>query len=101
MKDVILEYIRDEYIDEDDDDDIVLDENTPLITSGLVDSFSLVSLKRFLESRYEITGKPLASSCSDEVEPIEPASSTVTTDSSPPEQSGSLQCTSQSWRIAL
>lgn len=54
MKDVILGYIRDEYIDEDDDDEIELDEHTPLITSGLVDSFSMVSLRRFLEKRYEI-----------------------------------------------
>lgn len=56
MKSAILDYIRDEYMDEDDDDDAIeLDENTPLITSGLIDSFSMVSLKRFLEKRYEIT----------------------------------------------
>lgn len=55
MKTVILDYIRDEYMDEDDDEGIELDENTPLITSGLIDSFSMVSLKRFLEKRYEIT----------------------------------------------
>jgi len=55
MKETILDYIRNEYVDEDDDEDIELDENTPLITSGLVDSFSMVSLKRFLEKRYEIT----------------------------------------------
>ena len=54
MKDVILEYIRNEYL-EDDDDDIDLDENTPLISSGIVDSFSMVSLKRFLEKKYSIS----------------------------------------------
>ena len=55
MKDVILAYIRDEYLDEDDDDDVELDENTPLISSGIVDSFSMVSLKRFLEKKYAIS----------------------------------------------
>ncbi len=55
MKDVILEYVRNEYLDEDDDDDIELNENTPLISSGIVDSFSMVSLKRFLEKKYDIT----------------------------------------------
>ena len=54
MKDVILAYIRDEYLD-DDDDDVELTENTPLISSGIVDSFSMVSLKRFLEKKYDIS----------------------------------------------
>ena len=52
MKDVILEYIRKEYLDEDDDTPV--DEHTPLISSGIVDSFSMVSLKRFLEKKYAI-----------------------------------------------
>lgn len=55
MKDVILDYIKNEYIDEDEADEIALDENTPLITSGIVDSFSMVSLKRFLEKKYGIS----------------------------------------------
>ena len=55
MKDMILEYIRNEYLDDEDDDDIELDENTPLISSGIVDSFSMVSLKRFLETKYEVS----------------------------------------------
>ena len=54
MKDVILEYVKNEYLDEDEADEIGLDENTPLITSGIVDSFSMVSLKRFLEKKYGI-----------------------------------------------
>ena len=52
MEEVILEYIRNEYLEEDDEDD--LDVNTQLISSGIVDSFSMVSLKRFLEKKYEI-----------------------------------------------
>ena len=55
MEDLILDYIRNEYLDDDDDEDTELDVNTPLITSGIVDSFSLVSLKRFLETKCEIT----------------------------------------------
>ena len=55
MEDLILDYIKNEYLDDDDDDDTELDVNTPLITSGIVDSFSLVSLKRFLETKYEVT----------------------------------------------
>jgi len=54
MEAVILEYIRNEYL-EDDDEDTELDENTPLISSGIVDSFSMVSLKRFLEKKYNIS----------------------------------------------
>jgi acyl carrier protein len=55
MKDMILEYIKNEYIDEDEVDEIKLDEHTPLISSGIVDSFSMVSLKRFLEKKYAIS----------------------------------------------
>jgi acyl carrier protein/D-alanine--poly(phosphoribitol) ligase subunit 2 len=55
MKDVILDYIRNEYLDEEDAEDMDLDENTPLISSGIVDSFSMVSLKRFLEKKYGVT----------------------------------------------
>jgi acyl carrier protein len=51
MKEVILEYVIEEYAE--DDDDVTFD--TPLISGGLVDSFSMVSLKRFLEVRYKIS----------------------------------------------
>lgn len=52
MKEIVLEYIVDEYLDEDDEDEVSYD--SPLISSGIVDSFSMVSLKRFLENRYKI-----------------------------------------------
>lgn len=52
LKDVILEYIQDEYLDEDSGSEINCD--SPLISSGIVDSFSMVSLKRFLETRFKI-----------------------------------------------
>jgi len=51
LKDVILEYVKEEYGSEDDE----INFKTPLISGGLVDSFSMVSLKRFLEVRYKIS----------------------------------------------
>jgi acyl carrier protein len=54
MKDAILDYVKNEYLDEEDLEDMELDENTALISSGIVDSFSMVSLKLFLENKYEI-----------------------------------------------
>ncbi len=51
IKDVILQYVIDEY-QEDEDDEITFE--TPLISGGYVDSFSLVSLKVFLENKYKI-----------------------------------------------
>ena len=52
MKDAILEYVKNEYLDEDDD--TAIDYETPLISGGIVDSFSMVSLKVFLEKKYKI-----------------------------------------------
>lgn len=52
MIDTVLEFINDEYVE---DEDMELDENTQLISSGLVDSFSMVSLKMFLEEEYKIS----------------------------------------------
>ena len=53
IKDVILEYVRGEYIEEGDDRELTYD--TPLISGGIVDSFSMVSLKVFLETKYNIS----------------------------------------------
>ena len=53
MKDAIIEYVKNEYLDEDDDTEIDLD--SPLISSGIVDSFSMVSLLTFLEKKYSIS----------------------------------------------
>ena len=51
-KQVILSYVIKEYLEEGDDR--VVDAETPLISGGIVDSFSMVSLKRFLEKKYDI-----------------------------------------------
>ena len=52
LRQSILDYVKKEYLEEGDDRPVRLD--TPLITGGIVDSFSMVSLKRFLEKRYGI-----------------------------------------------
>ena len=51
MKDLVLNYVINEY-QEDEDDEITYD--TPLISGGFVDSFSMVSLKVFLEKKFKI-----------------------------------------------
>ena len=52
LKQMILDYVKREYLEEGDDRTIT--ESTPLITGGIVDSFSMVSLKRFLERKFSI-----------------------------------------------
>ncbi len=51
-REVILEYVVEEYLEEDDDE---ITYETSLISGGIVDSFSMVSLKRFLEVKYKIS----------------------------------------------
>lgn len=55
MKDLILKYVIKEYID---DDDVTITYETPLISSGYVDSFSMVSLLVFLENKFKIKIPP-------------------------------------------
>ncbi|MCE1164498.1 MAG: acyl carrier protein [Bacteroidetes bacterium] len=53
VKDVVLEYVKNEYLEEGDDREVTYD--TPIISGGIVDSFSMVSLKVFLETKYKIS----------------------------------------------
>jgi acyl carrier protein/D-alanine--poly(phosphoribitol) ligase subunit 2 len=55
MKDLVLNYVIREYID---DDDVKITYETPLISSGYVDSFSMVSLLVFLENKFKIKIPP-------------------------------------------
>jgi len=55
MKDLILNYVKKEYID---DEDVEIAYDTPLISSGYVDSFSMVSLLVFLEHKFKIKIPP-------------------------------------------
>lgn len=52
-KDIVLDYVRKEYLE--DGDERVINYDTALITGGFVDSFSMVSLKVFLETKYNIS----------------------------------------------
>lgn len=52
LRKAILDYVRREYLEEDDDRELV--STTRLISGGIVDSFSMVSLKRFLERKYDV-----------------------------------------------
>jgi len=53
VKQLIIDYIKKEYLDEDSDQEVT--EHTKLISGGIVDSFSMVSLKMFLEKKFQIT----------------------------------------------
>lgn len=55
MKELVLKYVVKEYID---DDDVKITYETPLISSGYVDSFSMVSLLVFLENRFKLKIPP-------------------------------------------
>ncbi len=48
----IIDYVKKEYLEEEDEQEV--NENTPLISSGIVDSFSMVSLKMFLEKKFSV-----------------------------------------------
>lgn len=49
MKEKLIEFIIDEYLT---DPDMEITDETKLISSGLVDSFSLVSLQAFIEKEF-------------------------------------------------
>ena len=51
MQKIVMDYVKEEYMEEDDE----ITPDTPLISGGIVDSFSMVSLKRFLENKYTIS----------------------------------------------
>ena len=52
IHEMVLNYVKKEYLEDDDDTELTYD--TPLISGGIVDSFSMVSLKVFLEKKYAI-----------------------------------------------
>jgi acyl carrier protein len=52
LKKMVRDYVVREYVEEGADQEIT--DTTPLISGGIVDSFSMVSLKRFLETKCAI-----------------------------------------------
>ena len=55
MKAIVLDYVKKEYLDDEDED---INYDTHLISSGYVDSFSMVSLLVFLENKFKIKIPP-------------------------------------------
>ena len=55
MKDLVLNYVINEYINEEEEK---ITYDTPLISSGYVDSFSMVSLLVFIEKKFKIKIPP-------------------------------------------
>ena len=55
IRKMVHDYVKSEYIE---DDDVTLTYDTPLISSGYVDSFSMVSLLIFLENKFKIKIPP-------------------------------------------
>lgn len=51
MRAKITEFIYDEFVE---DESMKITDDTPLISSGLVDSFSMVSLKAYIEEEYDL-----------------------------------------------
>jgi len=52
MPKIVLDYVKREYLEDDSQE---INPDTPLISGGIVDSFSMVSLKRFLENKCGIS----------------------------------------------
>lgn len=55
MKDLVLKYVIKEYLE---DEDKKISYDTPLISGGYIDSFSMVSLLVFLENKFKIKIPP-------------------------------------------
>lgn len=53
LRKAILDYVIHEYMEDEDSANVTT--TTQLISGGIVDSFSMVSLKRFLEKKYAIS----------------------------------------------
>jgi 2-hydroxymuconate-semialdehyde hydrolase len=51
MKEELIEYIMKEFVEDPDEE---IDENTPLMSSGLIDSLSIVSLVAFIDKKYGV-----------------------------------------------
>lgn len=49
MKEKLIDFIKGEFLD---DPEMEINEDTKLISSGLIDSFSLVSLQRYIDKEF-------------------------------------------------
>jgi 2-hydroxymuconate-semialdehyde hydrolase len=51
MKDELIAYIMKEFVEDPDQE---IDETTPLISSGLIDSLSIISLVAFIDKKFGV-----------------------------------------------
>jgi 2-hydroxymuconate-semialdehyde hydrolase len=51
MKEELIDYIMKEFVEDPDEE---IDENTPLMSSGLIDSLSIVSLVAFIDKKFGV-----------------------------------------------
>jgi 2-hydroxymuconate-semialdehyde hydrolase len=51
VKEELIEYIKKEFVEDPDEE---IEENTPLISSGLIDSLSVVSLVAFIDKKFGV-----------------------------------------------
>lgn len=51
MEEILLDFIKNEYLE---NENVELSVKTPLISSGLIDSFSMVSLLIFIEKKFNV-----------------------------------------------
>jgi 2-hydroxymuconate-semialdehyde hydrolase len=51
MKEELIAYIKKEFVEDQDEE---IDETTPLISSGLIDSLSIVSLVAFIDKKFGV-----------------------------------------------
>jgi acyl carrier protein len=51
MKEELIEYIKKEFVEDPDEE---IEENTPLMSSGLIDSLSIVSLVAFIDKKFGV-----------------------------------------------
>lgn len=51
MKEELIEYIKKEFVEDPDEE---IEETTPLISSGLIDSLSVVSLVAFIDKKFGV-----------------------------------------------
>ena len=51
MKEELIAYIKKEFVEDPDEE---IDDTTPLISSGLIDSLSIVSLVAFIDKKFGV-----------------------------------------------
>jgi acyl carrier protein len=56
MVEILINYINEQFVDEDFQDTIELEDD--LLSEGVLDSFGMMKLIRFIESKFEVQVRP-------------------------------------------